>query len=165
MRTFEGHSGSVSSISLSLNAAFGLSGSSDQTTKIWEMASGRCLRTFEGHTSGVNSVGLSAQGKFALTGAGDRTVRVWILDWELESRQPVDWDEGARNYLQTFLIQQTPYAGSLPDDREPTDEEITMALTRQGKARWSESDFQRLLYTLGCAGYGWLRPEGDVNAI
>jgi hypothetical protein len=25
---------------------------------------------------------------------------------------------------------------------------------------WSEEDFQRLLHTLGCAGYGWLRPEG-----
>ncbi len=24
----------------------------------------------------------------------------------------------------------------------------------------TEDDFKQLLYTLGCAGYGWLRPEG-----
>ena len=53
-----------------------------------------------------------------------------------------------------------PFAGSLPQDREPTEEEVTLALTRRGRPRWGEADFQRLLDTLGCAGYGWLRAEG-----
>ena len=35
-----------------------------------------------------------------------------------------------------------------------------MALTRRGQPVWTEEDFQGLLYTLGCAGFGWLRPEG-----
>jgi len=52
------------------------------------------------------------------------------------------------------------YAGALPQDRQPTAEEITLALTRRGQPQWNQEDFQRLLYTLGCAGYSWLRPEG-----
>ena len=54
----------------------------------------------------------------------------------------------------------TPHVGTLPKDRDPTEEEITLALTRRGVPRWTEEDFKGLLYTLSCAGYGWLRPEG-----
>ena len=88
------------------------------------------------------------------------SIKVWQLDWELEDREPSDWDEGARQHLETFLCRQTPYAGTLPQDREPTEEEITASLTRKGTPSWTEADFQNLLYSLGCAGYGWLRPEG-----
>jgi hypothetical protein len=87
------------------------------------------------------------------------------LDWELEVCQPADWDEGARAYLQNFLTLHTPYAGVLPPDREPSENEITLALTRRGTPSWNEDDFQGLLYTLGCAGYGWLRAEGVRGAL
>ncbi|MFW6114396.1 MAG: hypothetical protein ACOC7K_01505 [bacterium] len=90
----------------------------------------------------------------------DNTLKLWALDWGLEDRAPVDWYEGARRHPQVFLIHHTPYAASLPTDREPTDDEITAALTRRGRPAWDKTDFQRLLYNLGCAGYGWLRPEG-----
>jgi hypothetical protein len=53
-----------------------------------------------------------------------------------------------------------PYAIALPTDRVPTEEEVALAPTRRGTPTWTEGDFQNLLYTLGCAGYGWLRPEG-----
>jgi hypothetical protein len=82
------------------------------------------------------------------------------LDWELEACDPADWDEGARLHLENFFSSHTPYAAALPQDRQPTEEEITLALTRRGKPTWSEEDFKQLLYTLGCAGYGWLRPGG-----
>jgi hypothetical protein len=82
------------------------------------------------------------------------------LNWELEEQSSADWDEGARPYLNNFLWQSTPYAGALPKNRKPTEKEVTLALTRQGKPTWTEQDFQDLLYSLGCAGYGYLRPEG-----
>ncbi len=96
----------------------------------------------------------------ALSGSGDKTLKLWMLDWELADKEPANWDEGARPYLEVFLTSHTPYAGTLPKHRNPTDEEITLALTRRGKPVWTEDDFQQLFYTLGCAGYGWLRPEG-----
>ena len=48
----------------------------------------------------------------------------------------------------------------LPAEGGFTDDEVTQALTRGGKPTWTEQDFHQLLHTLGCAGYGWLRPEG-----
>ncbi len=160
LRTFQGHNHHVTSVCLSTNGLYALSSSFNTTLKLWDLASGRCLRTFEGHTSNVNSVSLSADGRYALSGSMDRTIKLWALDWELEDKEPADWDKGAQPHLENFLTLHTPYAGKLPQDRQPTEEEITLALTRRGVPTWTEEDFKGLLYTLGCAGYGWLRPEG-----
>ena len=160
LQTLEGHSWSVESVCLSADGCYALSGSHDKTLKLWEVYSGRCLHTFEGHTDYVNSVCLSVDGCYALSGSYDKMVRLWFLDWDLEERDLTDWDEGARPWLEVFLIQQTPYAAELPQDRDPTKAELQLTLTRRGKPRITDADFQRLLHTLGCAGYGWLRPEG-----
>jgi hypothetical protein len=116
--------------------------------------------TFKGHREHVLSVALSADGRWALSTLLDNTLRLWELDWELELAGPTDWDEGARPYLENFLTLHTPYAAGLPQDREPSADEITRALTREGRPTWTDEDFQQLFYTLGCVGFGWLRPEG-----
>jgi hypothetical protein len=169
---------------LSLDECYALSGGTDRTVKLWEASSGQCLRTFAGHADAVTAVALSADGRYALSGSADRTLKLWILDWELGDQQPAEWDEGARPYLETFLTLHTPYAADWVQDRRrtvkeimhlplsrlfkstPTEEEIAEALTRPealirgGRPRCTEKDFQGLLHLLGCAGYGWLRPEG-----
>jgi WD40 repeat protein/serine/threonine protein kinase len=160
LRTFTGHTSIITSVCYSADGQFVLSGSNDHTVKIWEVSTEQCMRTFVGHTDYVTSVCLSADSRFVLSGSNDGTIRFWSLDWELEDRLPADWVEDARIYLENFLVLHTPYAATLPTDREPIEEEITLALTRRGIPAWTEEDFQNLLYTLGCAGYGWLRPEG-----
>ncbi|MFN8489554.1 MAG: protein kinase [Caldilineaceae bacterium] len=140
LRIFKGHTEQVSSVCLSADARFAVSGSWDRTLRLWDIETGKCLHIFRGHTDLVSSVCLSADGCHALSGSWDRTLRLWALDWELEDREPADWDEGARPYLQSFLALHTP--------RE------------QSKPSWSDEDFQRLLKTLGFVGFGWLRPEG-----
>ncbi len=159
LRTFEGHEGVVTSVALGSDQNYVLSGSGDKTLKLWEITTGTCVRTFEGHTDNVRSVSMSQDGRHILSAGGEQVIRLWMLDWELEEQEPADWDEGVRPYLEIFLTQQTLYAAALPRDREPTEEEITLALTRQGQPTWSEEDFHILLYTLGCAGYGWIRPD------
>src|SRR5260370_1470726 len=64
-------------VTLSADGHFVLSGSDDQTLRLWEVATGRCLRIFQGHTDGVRSVSLSADGHFALSGSDDQTLRLW----------------------------------------------------------------------------------------
>jgi WD40 repeat protein/pSer/pThr/pTyr-binding forkhead associated (FHA) protein len=160
LRTFEGHTDSVKSVCLSADSRFALSGSTDRTMKLWEVETGRCLRTFEGHTDEVSSVCLSTDSRFALSASKDKTLKLWVLDWELEDQPLADWDKRAQPYLENFLTLHTPYAATLPENRDPIEEEITLALTRRGTPTCTEEDFKKLLYTLGCAGYGWLRPEG-----
>jgi WD40 repeat protein/serine/threonine protein kinase len=175
---FAGHSGAVTSVCLSLDGRYALSGGMDRTVKLWQTSSAQCLRTFGGHQGAVTAVALSADGRYALSGSADRTFKLWILDWELEDKQTADWDEGARPYLEMFLTVRTPYGAEpapqlkrtmkdivqLPLSRlfkaTPTDKEIAEALLHRGKPRCTEKDFQALLRLLGCAGYGWLRPEG-----
>jgi hypothetical protein len=108
----------------------------------------------------VNSVSLSSDGRWALSGSDDKTLRLWELDWEYEFPGWAEWDEGARPHLVNFLTLHTAYAAVLPEGRKPSKEEIVAALTRRGTPEWTEEDFRGLLDTLGCAGYGWLKPEG-----
>lgn len=160
IRTFGGHSGPVKSVSISANGRWGLSGSDDTTVHLWDLATGECLRILQAHTKEVTSIGMRADGRWVISGSNDKTVRLWELDWDYSFFAPTDWDEGARPYLETFLTLHTPYAGTLPSDHGPSEEEVQLALTRRGKPIWTEEDFKQLLYTLGCAGYGWLRPQG-----
>lgn len=52
-----------------------VSGSDDNTLKVWSALTGRCLRTLYGHTGGVWSSQMS--GCLIISGSTDRTLRVW----------------------------------------------------------------------------------------
>jgi WD40 repeat protein len=79
-KTLRGHADVVRTVSLNANGRFALSGSDDQTLKLWETDKGECVRSFEGHTDGVNSVCISGDAKFALSGSGDKTLKLWDTD-------------------------------------------------------------------------------------
>jgi WD40 repeat protein len=71
------HTEAVTSVCLSNDGRFALSGSADRTLKLWESAEGRCLLTLEGDMGGVTSTALSADGNLALSGSTDATVKLW----------------------------------------------------------------------------------------
>ncbi|XP_020293654.1 F-box/WD repeat-containing protein 7 [Pseudomyrmex gracilis] len=52
-----------------------VSGSDDNTLKVWSAVSGKCLRTLVGHTGGVWSSQMS--GTIVISGSTDRTLKVW----------------------------------------------------------------------------------------
>jgi len=78
-RAFEGHPNDVKSVSISPDGRLALSGSKDETLRLWELATGDCVGTFEGHTGEVNSVSISPDGRLALSGSDDKTLRLWEL--------------------------------------------------------------------------------------
>jgi WD40 repeat protein len=146
IKTIKGHAWQVQSCFFSPDGKYVISGSLDKTIKLWDVLTGECLWTFVGHEWGVTSVCFSPDASYILSGSADNILKLWILDWDLEEKDPADWDEGARPYLDIFLTLHTPYG---PD-----------GLRRVGKPQWTEEDFQKLLQELGYRGYGWLRPAG-----
>ena len=77
LRTFEGQTGGVTSVTFSEDASLALSGGHDGRIRFWEVETGKCLRTFEGHSKSVKSVALSQDGRWALSGSDDCTARLW----------------------------------------------------------------------------------------
>ncbi|KAL9699508.1 hypothetical protein quinque_002949 [Culex quinquefasciatus] len=55
-----------------------VSGSDDNTLKVWSAITGKCLRTLVGHTGGVWSSQMS--GNVIISGSTDRTLKVWNAD-------------------------------------------------------------------------------------
>jgi WD domain, G-beta repeat/Tetratricopeptide repeat len=53
------------------------SGSSDQTAKIWDSATGKELFALKGHAGSVGSVAFSPDGQRLASGSADQTVRIW----------------------------------------------------------------------------------------
>jgi WD40 repeat protein/formylglycine-generating enzyme required for sulfatase activity len=80
LQTFTGHTGDVLAVCLSGDQRHALSGSTDTTLKLWELATGQCLRTFKGHTRPVLGVVLSSDGRSGLSASADNTLMQWELN-------------------------------------------------------------------------------------
>ncbi len=76
--TFEGHAGSVYSVTFFPNGSAALSGGDDRTLNLW--ARGTVQRIFMGHTGSITSVSVSADGNTALSGGWDNTLILWDVN-------------------------------------------------------------------------------------
>jgi len=71
-----------------------LSGSYDNTLKLWQVSSGREIRTFKGHSNWVRAVAFSPDGKLALSGSWDSTTRLWNVQTGKEVAKMVGFENG-----------------------------------------------------------------------
>jgi WD40 repeat protein len=74
-----GHTGSVSSVTFSSDGTSLVSGSYDNTVKLWDVQTGGVIKTFHGHTRYVYSVSISFNYTTIASGSEDRTVRLWDI--------------------------------------------------------------------------------------
>src|SRR5688500_2755691 len=85
-----GHTSSFSSVAFSPDGARVLSGSSDQTAKLWDAATGQLIRTFTGHVDldWVGPVAFSPDGARVLAGSfrlggGNNLWNVMVQLWDV----------------------------------------------------------------------------------
>lgn len=71
-----GHTNAVTSVAFSPDGRFMLSGSRDQTIKLWNL-DGRELTTFSERSSSVNTVAFSPDGKKILSGSNSKRIKIW----------------------------------------------------------------------------------------
>jgi len=64
-------------VAFSPDGRFALSGSSDNTLKLWEVVTGREITTIKGHAKPVRSVAFSPDGRLVLSGSEDKTLKLW----------------------------------------------------------------------------------------
>jgi len=78
MYIFVAHADSVGSVAFSPDGKRIVSGSDDNTIRVWNAETGAVVSgPFEGHTRSVNSVAFSPDGKRIVSGSWNKTIRVW----------------------------------------------------------------------------------------
>ncbi|BBD59441.1 serine/threonine protein kinase [Nostoc sp. HK-01] len=78
--TLKSHSHYVKTLSISQNGKTLVSGSSDKTIKIWNLADGSLIRTISGHNSGVIAVAISPDNQTLVSSSNDQTIKIWNLE-------------------------------------------------------------------------------------
>ncbi|KAJ1464913.1 WD40-repeat-containing domain protein, partial [Baffinella frigidus] len=74
-----GHAGHVLSVAISADGRSVVSGSRDNTVKIWEAGSAEAV-TLRGHQSAVWCVAVSADGTRVVSGSADNLVKLWDVE-------------------------------------------------------------------------------------
>jgi WD40 repeat protein len=100
LRILEGHTDCVRAVALSADGKRAVSGSGDNTLRVWDLEGNQVPRILEGHTDEVYGVALSADGKRAVSGSRDFTVRVW----DLEGNQPPRILEGHTDWVLAMAL-------------------------------------------------------------
>ncbi|MFO0881118.1 MAG: WD40 repeat domain-containing protein [Gemmataceae bacterium] len=88
-KLLEGHTGAVRSVAFSPDGRQLLSGSDDQSARLWDVQTGLEIARFPNHKGWVMKVAYAPGGSLAATASTDRTIRLWDLATRTELRQLV----------------------------------------------------------------------------
>lgn len=74
------HQGGVASLSLDASGRRLVSGSFDQTVRVWSLPDGECLSVLSGHTARIWAAAISRDGRMAASASEDGVLRLWHLE-------------------------------------------------------------------------------------
>ena len=86
VRILEGHTSLVDAVAVTPDGRYAISGSSDNTLKVWDIKSGKEMQTLAGHTGWVYAVAVTPDGSYAISGSSDNTLKVWDIESGYEIR-------------------------------------------------------------------------------
>jgi len=75
----QSHLGAVYALEYSADGRFLVTGSSDHTLKLWEVATGKVIRTFYGHKKRITSISISADASKMISGSTDNSAIIWEI--------------------------------------------------------------------------------------
>jgi len=79
VRVLTGHQSWVTAVAFNPRSATLVSGSLDDTIKVWDLQTGAEINTLQGHPRGVNDLRISTKGQVLVSCGDDGTVKVWNL--------------------------------------------------------------------------------------
>ncbi|MEB3357613.1 MAG: caspase family protein [Synechococcales bacterium] len=107
--TFQGHQSSVMSVAFSPDGKTIVSGSEDNTIRLWSIDGTPIGQPFQGHQASVWSVAFSPDGKTIVSGSEDKTIRLWQGNWQA-------WLKVSSVRLGYHLVSEDPEVELLTDD-------------------------------------------------
>ncbi|PID59082.1 hypothetical protein CSB45_01360 [candidate division KSB3 bacterium] len=79
IKTLHGHTNTISTVAVTPDGRFAVSGSRDHDLRVWVLSTGVCLRHLQGHRDAISCVDISKDKRFVVSGSWDKTLRFWAL--------------------------------------------------------------------------------------
>jgi hypothetical protein len=178
MMLYSWHSGSVWSVAFSPDGKRIVSGSSDQTIRVWDASSGQQMGEpieidrkawalsisasglhHSGHSGSVLSVAFSADGKMVASGGSDTTICLWDMDIQLWRDKACQ--RAGRNLTlaewNAYYSENISYEATCPD--QPLSRDIVQATQRRWlQIRWAIS-FATLIILCALSGIRYIQKQ------
>jgi WD40 repeat protein len=108
MKPLMGHTSDVTSVGFSPDGTHIVSGSWDNTIRIWDARTGEeVMKPLKGHTNVVTSVGFSPDGTHIVSGSWDKTIRIWDARTGEEVMKPLKGHTSASPLLASLQMGST----------------------------------------------------------
>ena len=78
LKTMRGHTNYVFCCNFNPQSNLLVSGSFDETVRIWDVRTGQCIKTLPAHSDPVSAVSFNRDGSMIATSSYDGLVRIWV---------------------------------------------------------------------------------------